>query len=488
MTSTPPPGLPQPGDVLAGKYKVERILGQGGMGIVYAAEHQLLAQKVAVKLLLAEGAQRAEASMRFLQEARSAARVQHENIARVSDVGTLENGTPYMVMEYLEGSDLSVLLQGLGPLEVSTAVDYVLQALEAVGQAHALGIVHRDLKPANLFLAKKIDGTSIVKVLDFGISKTIDPLHSGAQTSTQSLLGSPYYMSPEQLRSSKNVDKRADIWSVGIILYELLTGILPFQADSLGGLFAAILENEAASMTTRRKEIPPGLDAVVTKCLSRRPEDRYADVAELAWALSPYASPLGQASAQRIQSRGMGSTGNGARLSSAGITAPGAITGGGRTAASWQTSQSGARPASKAWIFGAIGATAAIAIGAFAIWQLRGDVSASSSASAEIANLHSAAPSTIAPGAAAPAEKPTVTVGASDAPAPEESDSPAASSAAPKDPRAHGSPAKEAASEPPRPATPAGKGRPAAHAHAPAPSAAPRASSPTYDPTKDSRF
>jgi serine/threonine protein kinase len=481
MTSTPPPTLPQPGDLLAGKYRVEGVLGQGGMGVVYAAQHELLAQRVAVKVLLAEGAQRADASLRFLQEARAAARVQHENIARVSDVGTLENGMPYMVMEFLEGHDLSQLLQGIGPLEVGVAVDYVLQALEAVAQAHALGIVHRDLKPANLFLAKKLDGNSIVKVLDFGISKTTDPLHAGAQTSTQSLLGSPYYMSPEQLRSSKNVDRRADLWSVGIILYELLTGVLPFQAETLGGLFAAILEQEPAPMSSIRKDVPPGLDAVVSRCLSRRADDRFADAAELAWALSPYATPAGLASAERIQSRGMGTTGNSANRglpAVMGTTSPGHTTGRGRTAASWQTSQASPKPAGKAWVFAALGVTAFVAAGGYGVWRWQSGSSASSAASAEVIAAPSSAP---------PAIPPPPVVSAQPTAAPAKSVVAAAPSS---------DPAAEATANPPSVnppsaangrAAPPNKPRPAPRPNA-AGSAAPRAPAPTYDPTKDTRF
>ncbi len=486
MTSTPPANLPQPGDLLAGKYRVERVLGQGGMGIVYAAQHELLAQRVAVKVLLADGAQRADASVRFLQEARSAARVQHENIARVSDVGTLENGMPYMVMEFLEGNDLSEVLHGRGALEVGVAVDYVLQALEAVAQAHALGIVHRDLKPANLFLAKKLDGNSIVKVLDFGISKTTDPLHAGAQTSTQSLLGSPYYMSPEQLRSSKNVDRRADLWSVGIILYELLTGVLPFQAETLGGLFAAILEQEPPPMSSVRKDVPPGLDAVVNRCLSRRAEDRFADAAELAWALSPYATPTGVASAERIQSRGMGTTGNSAsRLPAVmGTTSPGHITGRGRTAASWQTTQPAPKPASKAWLFAAVGVTVVFAAGGYGVWRWQSGSSAPSTASAEVI----AAPSSPPPAASVPSPA----VSASPTVAPSKPEVAAAPSVAPSAEAVANPPsaAPQSASPPSvaRQPGPLPKPRATAHPNAAAPSATPRAASPTYDPTKDTRF
>jgi serine/threonine-protein kinase len=294
--------LPKPGDLLAGKYRVERVLGQGGMGIVFAANHELLGVRVAVKLLLTDIASSTEAVTRFVNEAKNAARIQSDNVARVMDVGTLDGGRPYMVIEFLEGDDLSKLLETRGVLSVQEAVDYVLQALEGLAQAHSIGIVHRDLKPANLFLVKRQDRTMQVKVLDFGISKATNPLGegSGAMTSTKALLGSPYYMSPEQLRSSKSVDARADIWSIGIILYELLTGTPPFAGDNFGELFAAILETDAPSLSSKRNDVPPQFEHVVMRCLQRRPENRYANVGELAAALAPFASQRGQRTAHRI--------------------------------------------------------------------------------------------------------------------------------------------------------------------------------------------
>jgi serine/threonine protein kinase len=296
-------GLPEPGDLIAGKYRVERLLGKGGMGAVFAAQHELLQQRVAVKLLLTELAGGAESVSRFLNEARAAARIQNENVARVMDVGTQENGLPYIVMEYLEGSDLSQVLEQRGSVSVTDAVDYVLQALEAIAQAHVLGIVHRDLKPANLFLARRQDQSVMVKVLDFGISKATNPLSggSGAMTSTKALLGSPYYMSPEQLRSSKNVDARADIWSIGVILYELVTGSLPFVGENLGELFAAILEQEAPPIRAKRPDVSPEFDQVVLHCLQRKAEHRFANVAELATALAPFSPVRGAYSLQRIR-------------------------------------------------------------------------------------------------------------------------------------------------------------------------------------------
>src|SRR6187549_2799480 len=219
----------QQGELLAGKYRVEQVLGAGGMGYVVAAMHEQLGQRVAVKLLVPELCENEDSVTRFLREARAAVKIHSEHVARVLDVGELTNGSPYMVMEFLSGRDLAEELDLPGELEIEVAIDYVLQASEAVAEAHSLGLIHRDLKPANLFLTHRPDGSPLVKVLDFGISKVSSP--EAAQlslTHTQAMMGSPLYMSPEQMRSSKDVDRRADIWSLGIILHELLAGDVPF--------------------------------------------------------------------------------------------------------------------------------------------------------------------------------------------------------------------------------------------------------------------
>ncbi len=301
--------LPKPGDIVAGKYQIERIIGKGGMGAVLAAHHQLLGQRVAVKFLLGEIAANSEAVARFNNEARNAFKIQSEHVCRVMDVGT-ENGFPYMVMEYLEGGDLSQLLEQRGALPVEEAVDYVLQSLEAIAQAHALGIVHRDLKPANLFLAKRQDGGTVVKVLDFGIAKASNPFGeaSGGHnlTSTKSMLGSPLYMSPEQLRSAKNVDARADVWALGVILYELLTGTVPFNGETLGELFIAILETQPVPVSQKRPDVPQALSEAIMRCLQRNIDYRFANVAELAVALASCAPARSYVSVERVaQSLGM---------------------------------------------------------------------------------------------------------------------------------------------------------------------------------------
>ena len=284
--------LPTTGDVIDGKYVLERLLGQGGMGAVYAARHLKLGHAVAIKVMLADAANH-EAASRFVNEGRAAANIQNEHVVRVSDVDE-ENGYAYMVLELLEGEDLAQVLERERRLPPHVAVGYVLQALDGVRQAHAQGIVHRDLKPSNLFLARRQDGTTVVKVLDFGISKanSSNPLGAspGALTSTKAMLGSPLYMSPEQLRSSKSVDARADIWAIGVILYELITGKLPFMGENLGELFAQILEVEAPLLRLHVPDAPHAVEAIVARCLQRRPEHRFQSVAELERELAPFAA------------------------------------------------------------------------------------------------------------------------------------------------------------------------------------------------------
>ncbi|MBX3262991.1 MAG: serine/threonine protein kinase, partial [Labilithrix sp.] len=293
MTAAPAAAqLPRPGDTIAGKYVLDRLLGQGGMGAVFAAKHIKLSKAVAIKIMLAD-ASNPEAAQRFINEGRAAANIQNEHVVRVDDVDE-ERGYAYMVLELLEGEDLAQVLERdpAHRLAPHVAVGYVLQALKGVIQAHAIGIVHRDLKPSNLFLAKRKDGSVVVKVLDFGISKAQGSsalaASPSALTSTKAMLGSPLYMSPEQLRSSKSVDQRADIWAIGIILYELMTGSLPFMGDNLGELFAAILERDPASLRTHVPDVPPALDEIVLRCLQRRPEHRFQTATELADALAPF--------------------------------------------------------------------------------------------------------------------------------------------------------------------------------------------------------
>lgn len=291
------------GDILAGKYRVEKVLGEGGMGVVVAAWHEELEKRVAVKFLLPEMAERGDAAERFRREARAAVRIQSEHVARVLDVGTMDAAVPYMVMEYLEGHDLGDELSARGRLPVTEAVDYLLQAGEAVAEAHALGIVHRDLKPANLFLSRRADGTPLVKVLDFGISKSIAADSQGGMslTRTAAMVGSPLYMSPEQMRSAKDVDTRTDIWALGAIFYEMLAGRPPYDAESVPELYASLLSDSPPAMQEFRSDVPPGLERVLLRCLQKDRAERWGTVAELASAISDFGSPESRIHAARAQ-------------------------------------------------------------------------------------------------------------------------------------------------------------------------------------------
>jgi eukaryotic-like serine/threonine-protein kinase len=293
----------QPGQILLGKYRIERVLGVGGMGVVVAATHVNLEERVAIKFLLPDALQNAEAVARFLREARAAVRIKSEHVARVTDVGKLETGAPYMIMEYLDGGDLGSLSKARGALPVEEAVEYLLQACEAIAEAHALGIVHRDLKPSNLFLVRRADGTPSVKVLDFGISKVTGMAASGADlgmTKTTTIMGSPLYMSPEQMASSRDVDARTDIWALGAILFELLTGRVPFQADTITQLCAMILQQRAEPLRNSRPDAPEGLQTVIGRCLEKERNLRYSNVAEFANALAPYAPRRARLSIERV--------------------------------------------------------------------------------------------------------------------------------------------------------------------------------------------
>jgi serine/threonine protein kinase len=291
------------GEILAGKYRVDRLLGEGGMGVVVAATDLQLERLVAIKFLLAAYSQDPQAAERFVREARAAVKIQSEHVTRVIDVGTLATGAPYMVMEFLQGQDLAALVEQNGPLPVADAVSYVLQACEAIAEAHANGIVHRDLKPANLFLAVQPDGSAKVKVLDFGISKqTVAPgAHPNhALTRTTAMMGSPLYMSPEQMKSSRSVDARTDIWALGVILYELMAARPPFNADSIPELSAKILLENPEPLCQLRPQVPAALAAVVERALAKDREARYATVAEFSLALLEFGTKRSRLNVERI--------------------------------------------------------------------------------------------------------------------------------------------------------------------------------------------
>jgi serine/threonine-protein kinase len=282
------------GDLVAGKYRIEKEIGAGGMGVIVAARHEQLDQRVAIKFVRGETLGSEEGVQRFLREARAAVRLRSEHAARVLDVGTLESGLPFMVMEYLEGKDLAHVLAERGPIAAELAANWIAQACEALAEAHSVGIVHRDLKPQNLFLARTVGGADHVKVLDFGVSKSIESMTGspGALTRTSAILGSPLYMAPEQMRSSRDVDARADVWALGVVLFELLTRRWPFEAETLPGLCLKVVGEPPLSLAELRPELPEHIVAVVERCLAKNADDRYANAAELSTALEPLL-PLG---------------------------------------------------------------------------------------------------------------------------------------------------------------------------------------------------
>ena len=289
------------GDILAGRFRVERVLAAGGMGVVVAARHLTLNQRVAVKVLT-HNAGSSQSTARFLTEAKASALLRSEHVVHVSDVGTLDSGHPFMVMELLEGEDLAQVLESEGRQDVEQAVDWVLQACEGLAEAHAARIVHRDLKPGNLFRARRPDGSAIIKVLDFGVSKALsqDVRAEGTVTTTDAVFGSPLYMPPEQMQSATKADERSDIWSLGVVLYELVTGHMPFDAESMAGLAVRIATDPPTRMTTVLPTVPPELEAVVFKCLEKKQDNRYPNVAELAADLEPFA-PGSRGRVERIQ-------------------------------------------------------------------------------------------------------------------------------------------------------------------------------------------
>jgi tRNA A-37 threonylcarbamoyl transferase component Bud32 len=376
----PLPGAPpvREGEILAGKYRVERVLGQGGMGVVVAAMHLQLEKRVALKFVLPDHVQSPETVERFAREARAASKLQSEHVARVLDVGTLENGSPYMVMEYLEGRDLGQEVDTRGPLPFAEAAEYVLQACEAIAEAHALGIVHRDLKPQNLFLARRVDGRPLVKVLDFGISK-FNGAQSGENmslTKTHAVMGSPNYMSPEQLRSARAVDQRTDIWALGVILYELLTAKVPFVATSVTELCAMVLQDTPPPLAHVRPDVPLQLADVVSKCLEKDPNQRFQSIASLAHALEGYALSSQSGAGQRIlavaresSARGLGSGPPPPNaISSQQVPVAGAFAGGGRTSVSWAATELQQPKKRGVALYVALGSVAALAL--FAVLAL----------------------------------------------------------------------------------------------------------------------
>jgi hypothetical protein len=374
-------GVPCVGDILAGKLRITAVLGVGGMGVVLEGMHLDLDQRVAVKVLKPALAKEPDALTRFVREARAAASIQSRHAVRIFDVGTSDEGLPFIVMERLDGTSIDGLLEERGRLDLPDAVRIVVQAAEAIAEANDRGIVHRDLKPANLFLAD-VAGTSsgMVKVLDFGISKRMSASELGhastSLTAPHTLLGSPQYMSPEQLRTPRDVDARSDVWALGITLFELLAGKVPFESESIPELCALILTGEAPRLSELRRDVPEALDDVLRRCLAKSPEDRPASVPDFVLALLPFCPPEVRTTAESIAQGAKGTSAAPSRVSRA------------------SRAEGGADRASRrgtSWIAVLGGATAALAISAFVLWGR-----------AERANPRAAAPSPPATPTAAP--------------------------------------------------------------------------------------
>jgi serine/threonine-protein kinase len=298
-----PPALLRAGEILGQRYRIEHCLGGGGMASVYRATHIGLDQPVAVKIVAAEIRERPGIVSRFMREARAATRLKGEHVVRVFDVGTADDGAPYLVMELLEGKDLAQLLDDGLALTVEEAIDYVLQTCEALAEVHGLGIVHRDLKPANLFVTRAPDGLPCLKLIDFGISRVDSPLSPREDmviTNPDVIMGSPRYMPPEQIESAAAASVRSDIWGLGAIFYELLVGSAPYDGDSIWDIYAAAMRSPPPRPSSCREGIPKGLDDIVLQCLRLDPADRFADVAELAAALAPFGAETAAARTESI--------------------------------------------------------------------------------------------------------------------------------------------------------------------------------------------
>jgi serine/threonine-protein kinase len=291
----------RPGAILAGRYRVEGQIGAGGMGVVVSAQHLQLGQRVAIKYLPTSWLGDFDAVERFKREAWAAAQIKSPHVVRVSDVATLPSGAPFIVMEYLEGEDLAHVIAKRMPLPLAEITELILQVCEAIAEAHAIGIVHRDLKPSNIFCTRNTEGERVAKVLDFGISKLTGSGWELGITTTRTLLGSPTYMSPEQMHSAKEVDGRTDIWALGVILYELIAGQAPFSASTLPELAIQIATEPPLPLRAAGLDVPVGLERIVSRCLEKDRNKRFPDVGSLAAALTEFAPLTAGLHATRAQ-------------------------------------------------------------------------------------------------------------------------------------------------------------------------------------------
>ncbi|MFZ5894585.1 MAG: protein kinase domain-containing protein [Myxococcota bacterium] len=306
MTTHTPRASFEPGSIVGGRYRIVSLIGVGGVGRVYLARHIELDTEVAIKVLRPEMTEREEAVQRFGREARASVRLRSERIARVFDVGTQE-GTPYFVMEYMLGCDL-LELRRQGSTDLSTLAEFFIQACEGLADAHAQGVVHRDIKPENLFIVRDANGWRTLKIFDFGISKfSLTGKYSDvdlAAKRTEVMMGTPHYISPEQIRSTRDVDHRTDLWSLGVVMFEVLSnGILPFREErEVTALIAEVLEKPHRSLLDVAPNVPEGLAAIVDRCLVKDREARYQSAAEIAVDLLPFAPVRARASAERAVS------------------------------------------------------------------------------------------------------------------------------------------------------------------------------------------
>jgi serine/threonine protein kinase len=477
---------PVPGTVVAEKYRVDSTLGEGGMGLVVAATHLGLEQPVAIKFLLPEAMRSKVAVDRFLREAKVAAKVKSEYVARVYDVGTLDNGVPYIVMEHLKGCDLGHLIKRDGALPVDEACEIALQSCEALAEVHTAGIVHRDLKPSNLFVTRRADGSPVAKLLDFGISKLgVGPEDGGvdpALTATTAILGSPSYMSPEQLKSTKEVDGRTDVWSLGAVLYEAVTGKPAFRGETVPQVCAMIAsEDPVGPSSVRGGGVPAELERVILGCLEKNPDKRTALV-DLARVLARLAPERARGSLERIEATLGASSEPRPRTTPATDleplpVLPLATSEGVRTESSWGHERRGRRSGGGALLFLVLTAGVVLAVGVWTgrirVSGLRGELAGAGSAVTSAASAVSSAVSSAANSAAS-----AVSSVATSLP---ELPLPSALPAFPFDePAASGTPADEASdlpAEPPPPVHTAASNAatPPTHAVAPAPKPHPTA-------------
>lgn len=282
--SFPDVGPLEPGAWIADRYRVFSKIGEGGMGVLYACLDTVLSRQVAVKLMQRSLAAEPALAERLMREARLAAQLRR-HVAQVFDCGMLDTGEPYIVMELLKGRDMYAVLRDSGPLSPDDLRGAMLQVCAGLEEAHEKGIIHRDLKPENLFCAEEPDGSTVLKIVDFGVSKQLSSRRLRAQTNPTESVGSPHYMSPEQITTPSEVDPRTDIWSLGVVMFELLTGAIPFNGPGPAQVCASVLTDPVPPIADYRQDVPPALEFIVRRCLEKNREQRFPSIAEVAHAL-----------------------------------------------------------------------------------------------------------------------------------------------------------------------------------------------------------